>query len=72
MLANHTGILTGAHPGHHRIINNAWYDKAAGEQVITNSPATWAWSMANLNPTVETMHQAVKRTWPDALPGANS
>jgi hypothetical protein len=66
-LANHTGILTGAHPGHHRIINNAWFDKATGEQVITNSPATWAWSMANLNPAVETLHQAVKRTWPDAL-----
>ena len=66
-LANHTGILTGAHPGHHRIINNAWYDKGAGEQVITNSPQTWAWSMAKLNPGVETMHQAVKRTWPDAL-----
>ena len=66
-LANHTGILTGAHPGHHRIINNAWFDKASGEQVITNSPQTWAWSMANLNPSVETIHEAVKRTWPDAL-----
>ncbi len=66
-LANHTGILTGAHPGHHRIINNAWYDKTAGAQVITNSPETWAFSMANLNPAVETLHQAVKRTWPDAL-----
>lgn len=66
-LANHTGILTGTHPGHHRIINNAWYDKTSGEQVITNSPETWAWSMAHLNPTVETMHQAVKRTWPGAL-----
>jgi hypothetical protein len=66
-LANHTGILTGAHPGHHRIINNAWFDRATGEQVITNSPATWAWSMHHLNPAVETVHQAVKRTWPDAL-----
>ncbi len=66
-LANHTGILTGTHPGHHRIINNAWYDKTAGSQVITNSPSTWAWSMNNLNPDVETIHQAVKRTWPDAL-----
>ena len=55
-------ILTGAHPGHHRIINNAWFDKATGEQVITNSPATWAWSMDHLNPAVETIHQAVKRT----------
>lgn len=66
-LANHTGIVTGTHPGHHRIINNAWYDKGAAKQVITNSPETWAWSMANLNPQVETLHQAVKRTWPGAL-----
>lgn len=66
-LANHTAILTGSHPGHHRIINNAWYDRAADKQVITNSPETWAWSMAHLNPAVETMHQAVKRTWPGSL-----
>jgi len=66
-LANHTSILTGAHPGHHGILNNAWYDRRIGEQVITNSPATWPWAMNNLSPDVETMYQAVKRTWPDAL-----
>ena len=27
-LANHTSIITGAHPGHHGILNNAWYDRA--------------------------------------------
>ena len=27
-LANHTSILTGAHPGHHGILHNAWYDRA--------------------------------------------
>ena len=27
-LANHTSILTGCHPGHHGILNNAWYDRA--------------------------------------------
>ncbi len=27
-LANHTTILTGAHPGHHGILHNAWYDRA--------------------------------------------
>jgi phosphonoacetate hydrolase len=66
-LANHTGILTGCHPGHHGILNNAWYDRATGQQVITNSPATWPWSMASLSPEVETMYQAVRRTWPDAF-----
>lgn len=66
-LANHTSILTGAHPGHHGILNNAWYDRASGRQIITNSPATWPWSMATLSPDVETMYQAVKRTWPDAF-----
>ena len=63
-LANHTSILTGTHPGHHGILHNAWYDRAAGEQVITNSPATWAWAMDRLAPGVETLHQAVHRLWP--------
>ncbi|MEZ5178816.1 MAG: alkaline phosphatase family protein [Acidimicrobiales bacterium] len=66
-LANHTSILTGAHPGHHGILNNAWFDRRIGEQVITNSPATWPWAMNTLSPEVETMYQAVKRTWPDAI-----
>jgi hypothetical protein len=66
-LANHTTILTGAHPGHHGILNNAWYDRRLGEQVITNSPATWPWAMNHLSPDVETVFQAVQRTWPDAL-----
>ncbi len=66
-LANHTTVLTGCHPGHHGVLNNAWYDRQRGEQVITNSPATWPWSMASLSPEVETLHQAVHRTWPDAF-----
>ncbi|CAN5212922.1 hypothetical protein BH20ACT3_BH20ACT3_03100 [soil metagenome] len=66
-LANHTSILTGAHPGHHGILNNAWFDRRTGEQVVTNSPSTWPWSMATLSPQVETMYQAVARTWPDAV-----
>ena len=28
-LANHTAIITGAHPGHHGILNNAWWDREA-------------------------------------------
>ena len=64
-LANHTSILTGAYPGHHRILNNAWYDRATQQQVITNSPATWATSMNHIRPGTESIHSAVLRTWPD-------
>ncbi len=66
-LANHTGILTGCFPGHHKILHNAWFDRARGEQVITNSPLTWANSMQWLDPEVDTIHSAVKRSRPDAV-----
>ena len=49
-LANHTSILTGCHPGHHGVLHNAWYDRSLGQQVITNSPDTWATSMQWLRP----------------------
>ena len=65
-LANHTATLTGCYPGHHGIVHNAWWDRAAGEQVITNSPATWPWAMQRLSPEVETMHEAVQRHRPGA------
>lgn len=66
-LANHTSILTGAQPGHHGILHNAWWDRARQEQVITNSPATWPQAMARLAPGVETLHDAVHRTWAGAF-----
>jgi phosphonoacetate hydrolase len=65
-LANHTTILTGTHPGHHGVLHNAWYDRSTGEQIITNSPATWPWAMHSLAAGTETIHQAVHRYWPDA------
>ncbi len=65
-LANHTSIITGRHPGHHGILHNAWWDRARQEQVITNSQPTWPWSMRHLANGVETLHQAIHRTWPDA------
>jgi hypothetical protein len=65
-LANHTTIITGTHPGHHGVLHNAWYDRAAGEQVVTNSPATWPWAMRSLSTDVETLHQAVHRCFPGA------
>ncbi len=66
-LANHTSILTGAFPGHHGILNNAWYDRRQNKQVITNSPATWPTAMENLNTGAETLFEAVRRTWANAF-----
>ena len=66
-LANHTSIITGRHPGHHGILNNAWYDRAQGKQIITNSSATWPWAMDTVTPGTESIHSAVRRTWPDAF-----
>jgi predicted AlkP superfamily pyrophosphatase or phosphodiesterase len=66
-LANHTSILTGAFPGHHGILHNAWWDREKREQIITNSPATWVSSMTGLDPGVETMYQAVKRAFPGSV-----
>lgn len=65
-LANHTSVLTGLHPGHHGILHNAWFDRSTGQQVITNSPATWHEASSWLFPGVETMHDAVHRCWPAA------
>jgi hypothetical protein len=62
-LANHTTVATGAHPGHHGILNNAWYDRREGKQLITNSTATWPWAMQYLVAGVESIHDAVHRTW---------
>ena len=66
-LANHTAILTGSHPGHHGILHNAWVDRMSGDQVVTNSPSTWPTAMRWLDPSVETVHQAVHRTMPGAV-----
>ena len=66
-LANHTSILTGAYPGHHGILHNAWYDRSRGEQVITNSPATWPWAMSHVADGTESIHDAIHRSWPDAF-----
>jgi phosphonoacetate hydrolase len=67
-LANHTGILTGRHPGHHGVLHNAWVNRATGAQVVTNSPTTWTSATTWLAPGIETLHHVVKR----ALPGATT
>jgi len=66
-LANHTSILTGRLPGHHGILHNAWFDRRSGEQVITNSNATWPWAMAHAFAGVESIHTVLHRHEPDAF-----
>ena len=69
-LANHTSVLTGVYPGHHHILHNAWWDRASGEVVTTNSPATWPAAMQRLAPGVETLFGAVHRHEPGAFTAA--
>jgi len=66
-LANHTSLNTGAHPGHHGVLHNAWYDRSRERQVVTESPTTWQEAMRWLFPGVETIHEALHRHRPDAL-----
>lgn len=58
-LVNHTCALTGVGPGRHGIVNNAFFDRELGEQVVPNSNATWHRSMDYLRPGVETVFQRV-------------
>lgn len=66
-LPNHTSIITGRHPGHHGILHNAWWDRACGAQVITNSPGTWATAMSSMLPGTDSIHLALRRCEPEAF-----
>lgn len=66
-LANHTSVLTGRLPGHHGILHNAWFDRDAGQQVITNSSATWPWCMEHVFAGVESIHTVVRRARPGSF-----
>ena len=63
-LPNHTTVITGRHPGHHGILHNAWWDRDRREQVITNSPETWATAMDSLSPGTDSIHHALRRARP--------
>ncbi|MDP9164617.1 MAG: alkaline phosphatase family protein, partial [Actinomycetota bacterium] len=56
-LVNHTSALTGVGPGRHGIVNNAFYDRELGEQVVANSSATWHRAMDWLRPGVRTVFE---------------
>ena len=69
-LPNHTTMMTGAYPGHHGILHNAYWDRARGAQIVTNHPATWAMAGTWMGSEVETLFEAVARTWPDDFTAA--
>ena len=56
-LVNHTCALTGVGPGRHGIVNNAFYDRFLGEQVVPNSSASWHRAMDWLRPGVRTVFE---------------
>ena len=66
-LVNHTCALTGVGPGRHGIVNNAYYDRATGEQVVPNSTQWWHRAMELLRPGTTTVFQRVADADPEAV-----
>lgn len=54
-LVNHTCALTGVGPGTHGIVNNAYYDRVQGEQVVTNHSSSWHRAAEWLRPGIRTV-----------------
>jgi phosphonoacetate hydrolase len=70
--ANHTTIATGATPGSTGMVNNSWYERAERrEQQITDGGfANTLRTGRLLEPEVETLYEAVKRSFPGAVTAA--
>ncbi len=68
-LANHNTAVTGAHPGHSGILHNTWYDRQTRTVHDLLDLEQMVRSRDHLSPAVETLHEAVKRTFPDAWTG---
>ena len=58
-LVNHTCALTGVGPGRHGIVNNAFWDRDLGQQVVPNSSSTWHRAMDWLRPGTRTVFELV-------------
>jgi phosphonoacetate hydrolase len=56
-LVNHTSALTGVGPGRHGIVNNAYFDRLDGVQVVANSSDTWHRTSDWLRPGVRTVFE---------------
>jgi hypothetical protein len=65
--ANHHTLLTGAAPGHSGIVNNSWWNRESQtEQLITDGGFKNALRNGKLvRPDVETIYEAVERSFPD-------
>jgi predicted AlkP superfamily pyrophosphatase or phosphodiesterase len=66
-LANHTTAVTGAHPGHSGVLHNTWHDRQRGTTPDLLSFDQMISAMVHLDPTVETLFQAVARSRPGAF-----
>ncbi|MGH8246225.1 MAG: alkaline phosphatase family protein, partial [Gammaproteobacteria bacterium] len=68
---NHNTVGSGAYPGHHAIVNNRFYVRETKETVNffdnTQHPL-FTFTSALLSPDIETLHEAVHRTFGDWTP----
>lgn len=69
-LANHTTLGTGAMPGHSGILHNQWLDRAGDVRHDLLDLGQMFSACQHLSPGVETLHEAVHRTFPDAWTAA--
>ena len=69
-LANHTAAGTGAHPGHSGVLHHTWWNRHDDTTPNLLSLSEMFDCMTHLDPSVETIHQAVHRNWPDAFTAA--
>ena len=66
-LANHTTAVTGAHPGHSGVLHNTWHNRRSGTTPDLLSFDQMISAMVHLDPSVETLYQAVARSRPGAF-----
>ncbi|MCW2927748.1 MAG: type phosphodiesterase/nucleotide pyrophosphatase [Thermoleophilia bacterium] len=66
--ANHNTLVTGAAPGHNGLVNNSWFDRATQtERLITDGGFRNTLRTGRLmDPQVETLYEAVERSFPNA------
>lgn len=66
---NHHTIVMGASPGHTGIVNNTWYERDTQEErvIVSELRSHVIRTAKHLDPQVETLYEAVNRTYPGAL-----
>lgn len=69
-LPNHTTLLTGAHPGHHGVLSNSWFDRATNTTPDLLEFQQMAIACDHLAEGVETLHEAIHRSDPAAFTGS--